>query len=138
MDQTGITSTEGIANIPEVKTHLYLVHNDNLASLNLSGLKKVERFSLSHNPILENIKGLSNLEEVQNFAISYNASLTSLDGLEGLKNSADLFLTASNNNALESYCSLQDLIANGWTGFNALQNLYNPTIGQVAGEECKL
>ncbi|WP_324720421.1 hypothetical protein [Salinimicrobium sp. HB62] len=134
---TGIISTNGIGNIPQVKD-LWIVHNDKLTSLNLPGLKKVDFFQIQHNSILENISGLTNLEDVQQLGISYNESLTSLNGLEGLKAHGDLFVRAINNNSLENYCSLQNLIAAGWTGFNALQNLYNPTIEQVAGEECKL
>lgn len=134
---TGISSTNGLGNIPQAKD-FWVVHNDNLTSLNLPGLKKVEFFQIQHNSILENISGLTNLEDVQQLGISYNPSLTSLDGLEGLKAHGDLFVNAINNNSLENYCSLQGLTAEGWTGFNAIQNLYNPTIEQVAGEECKL
>ncbi|MFD0977051.1 hypothetical protein [Salinimicrobium gaetbulicola] len=137
LNQTGITSTTGLSNIPAV-TDLSLFHNDNLISLHLAGLQQVKRFSISHNSSLENINGLTGLKEVENFNIGYNASLQNLDGLETLERPVNMSMSVSNNSSLGNFCGLQTLTSKGWTGFNAYQNLYNPTIEQVAGEECQI
>ena len=138
LDETGVTTTTGLANIPEVMTSLQISGNNNLVSLNLSGLQKVERFSIGHNSSLENINGLTSLKEVQDFSIGYNASLTNLDGLENLEGPVNMHMTVTNNSSLDNFCGLQTLTAKNWTGFSAYQNLYNPTVEQVASEECQI
>jgi len=88
VNNTGLTSLEGLHNIVSIENYLIIFDNSSLTSLEgLEGITTVGKGAdISENPLLVNMQGLTNLSSLgDNFIAVRSESLVNFEGLENLQ-----------------------------------------------------
>lgn len=75
---------------------------------------------------------MSNIEEIEHLYIQ-RTNLESLEGLDNLRKVKSLYIEY--NDKLSNFCSLGSLTIEGSSRIE--NNLYNPTVTDLANENCK-
>ncbi|MDT0620384.1 InlB B-repeat-containing protein [Croceitalea vernalis] len=117
--------------------------DDNDALINLNGAN----FSNSNNMIfvlqfcdgIVDLSGMESISSMETVFIRDNTSLVSLSGLENL-NELTTLVNIIQNESLQSFCALDDLINNGnlMGNWDVFDNLFNPTLQDMESGNCEL
>ena len=100
IDESGITSFNGLGNLDSVGNAFWVDDCPNLISMNgLDDLTKIgQNFQIRRNNQLDDLSGFENLEEILGyFIIQDNDSLTNLNGLENLVTVSNIQIESNEN-----------------------------------------
>jgi len=138
ISRTALTNIDALSNVTTLEYDLVIVYNEYLT--NIEGLKNLsfvgEDINIERNSLLTNLDGLIGLTTVVgDFYIYDNNALLNADGLSNLTSAYDLDF--HRNDLMSNYCGLNTLIIdNGFTGFRATENAYNPTTQDIIDGNC--
>lgn len=132
-----LASLEGLNNLTHVSNGLFIQET---AITTLDGLNNIDSvgdvLTISHNPNLISLKGLENLNTVGViFWLYENPSLVALEGINNLNSIPDGSIHIFNNNSLANYCAI-NANALSSTDFNIYSNLLNPTYNDLLNGDC--
>lgn len=122
-------------------TSAYSLNIQNNSKLkDLTGLDNITAVTAAlniHNCNFETLKGLNNIKSIGgNLYIGNSANLVTIDALQNVA-SVGGYIKVEGNKSLTSFCGLKVLLEKGLnTDFRVENNLYNPTIQDITGNNC--